>query len=151
VSALSRDFEELLALFASCGVRFVVVGGYAVAAHGHPRYTKDLDIWVEATPANADRIVAALDAFGFGSLGLTQDDFTQPDVVIQLGREPGRVDLLTSVSGLNFADCYPARVTATLGDTAVPVLDRAALIVNKRASGRPQDLADADKLSKGLK
>lgn len=149
VTTLSRDFQDLLALFASHRVRFIVVGGYAVAAHGHPRYTKDLDIWVEPDPANADRVVAALREFGFGSLGLTQDDFTQTDVVIQLGREPGRVDLLTSISGVEFAECYPKRVPAMFGTTEVPVLDRSSLIANKRSSGRPQDLADADKLSKG--
>ena len=147
--ALSRDFQDLLALFASHGVRFVVVGGYAVAAHGHPRYTKDLDLWLEVSPDNADRVVAALEEFGFGSLGLTRDDFTEPGIVVQLGREPVRVDLLTSISGLEFADCYPARVTSTFGNTSVPVLDRASLIRNKLASGRPQDLADAAKLVKG--
>ena len=148
MEALTRDFQDLLALLDQHGVRFVVVGGYAVAAHGHPRYTKDLDIWVEPTTDNAARIVAALDEFGFGSLGLTPDDFSEPGVVVQLGREPGRIDLLTGVSGLVFAEAYPQRVTATFGTSRVPILDRASLIANKRASGRPQDLADVAKLER---
>jgi hypothetical protein len=149
VDALTRDFQDLLRLLGEQQVRFLVVGGYAVAAHGHPRYTKDLDIWVEPSPDNARRIIAALDAFGFASLGLTAADFEQPGVVIQLGNEPGRIDLLTSVSGLTFADAYDARVVATFGTTSVPILDRASLITNKRASGRPQDLADIAKLERG--
>jgi hypothetical protein len=147
--ALTRDFEDLLRLLAEHQVRFLVVGGYAVAAHGHPRYTKDLDIWVEPDATNAQRLVAALEAFGFGSLGLTSADFEEAGAVVQLGREPGRVDLLTSVSGLTFADAYQARITATFGTTPVPILDRASLIANKRASGRPQDLADIAKLDRG--
>ncbi|MBK9036908.1 MAG: hypothetical protein IPL61_37595 [Myxococcales bacterium] len=149
VEALARDFQELLRLLAEHDVRFLIVGGYAVAAHGHPRYTKDLDIWVEPTPDNAARLVAALEAFGFASLGLTAADFEALGVVVQLGREPGRVDLLTSVTGLTFVDAYPARIIATFGGTPVPILDRASLIANKRASGRPQDLADVAKLERG--
>ncbi len=145
---LTRDFQELLALLEQHGVRFVVVGGYAVAAHGHPRYTKDLDIWVEPTPANAAKVVAAIDEFGFSSLGLTPADFIEPGLVVQLGREPGRVDFLTGVSGLVFEEIYPQRVTASFGGSRVPILDRASLITNKRASGRPQDLADVAKLEK---
>lgn len=149
VDALTRDFQDLLQLLGEHGVRFLVVGGYAVAAHGHPRYTKDLDIWVEPTPDNARRIVAVLDAFGFASLGLSADDFEQAGVVIQLGHEPGRVDLLTSVSGLVFAEVYDTRVDAMFGPTSVPIIDRLSLITNKRASGRPQDLADVAKLERG--
>lgn len=148
MEGLTRDFLDLLALLEKHGVRFIVVGGYAVAAHGHPRYTKDLDVWVEPTADNAARVVAALEEFGFSSLGLTASDFSEPGVVIQLGREPGRVDLLTSVSGVEFAAAYPHRLMATFGTSAVPVLDRASLIVNKRAAGRPQDLADVTKLEK---
>ena len=149
MDGLTRDFQDLLALLEQYAVRFVVVGGYAVAAHGHPRYTKDLDIWVEASAENAAKIVAALDEFGFASLGLTPADFSEPDVVVQLGREPGRIDLLTGVSGLVFAAVYPHRVMARFGSSIVPILDRASLITNKRASGRPQDLADVAKLEKG--
>lgn len=148
VDALTRDFQDLLSLFERHGVRFVVVGGYAVAAHGHPRYTKDIDLWVEPTADNAPRVVAAIAEFGFGDLGLTVADFTEPGVVIQLGREPGRVDLLTSVSGLVFAEVYPRRIAATFGTAVVPILDRASLIANKRASGRPQDLADVAQLER---
>lgn len=146
MDALTRDF--LVSLFERHGVRFVVVGGYAVAAHGHPRYTKDINLWVEPAADNAVRVVAAINEFGFGGLGLTVDDFTEPDMVVQLGHEPGRVDLLTSVSGLVFAEVYPRRIAATFGTTVLPVLDRASLIANKRASGRPQDLADVAQLER---
>lgn len=149
MEALTRDFVDLLGLLEKHGVRFIVVGGYAVAAHGHPRYTKDLDVWVEPTADNAGRVVSALEEFGFASLGLSPSDFSEAGVVVQLGREPGRVDLLTGVSGLEFDAVYSHRVIATFGASAVPILDRASLIINKRAAGRPQDLADAAKLEKG--
>lgn len=89
---LDRDFSEFIECFAAHDVRFLVVGGYALAAHGHPRYTKDLDVWVWLDPDNAQRILAALDDFGFGQLGLTVDDFLAPEMVVQLGREPKRID-----------------------------------------------------------
>lgn len=88
----------------------MVVGGFAVAAHGIPRYTKDLDVWLACSPENAAKVIAALDEFGFASLGLTVDDLVQPDVVIQLGYEPNRIDLLTGLSGVQFDDVYPKRV-----------------------------------------
>ena len=92
---LNQDFQEFIELFISHNVRFMIVGGYAVAAHGHPRYTKDLDVWVWADPKNADRVVSALAEFGFGELGLTAGDFLRPDSVVQLGHEPQRIDILT--------------------------------------------------------
>lgn len=92
---LNRDFSEFIACFAARDVRFLIVGGYAVAAHGHPRYTKDLDVWVRVDPDNARRIIDALGDFGFGGLGLAVEDFLADDVVVQLGREPQRIDLLT--------------------------------------------------------
>jgi hypothetical protein len=125
-----------------------VVGGFAVAIHGSPRYTKDLDIWVEVSPDNAARIVAVLDEFGFASLGLRPDDFLEPDVVIQLGYEPNRVDFLTKLTGVEFADVYPARISIAISGIDVPVIDRTSLIVNKRALGRSYDLDDAKDLDK---
>lgn len=138
----------MLTLLDKHGVRFLIVGGFAVAAHGFPRYTKDLDIWVECSADNANRLIAALDEFGFGSLGLTTKDFTTPDLVIQLGYEPNRIDLLTGLTGVRFEDAYPKRVTATIDGVVLPVIDRNSLAANKRAFGRPLDLADAEELEK---
>ncbi len=103
---LNQDFQEFIELFISHNVRFMIVGGYAVAAHGHPRYTKDLDVWVWADPENAHRVVSALDEFGFGQLGLTAADFQRQDSVVQLGREPQRIDILTFATGLDFAEAF---------------------------------------------
>lgn len=100
---LSRDFKEFIECLNARDVRYLVIGGYAVAHHGRPRYTKDLDVWLEPGPENGERIVAALRDFGFESLGLTAADFQEPDTIIQLGYEPQRIDLLTSAQGLDFA------------------------------------------------
>ncbi len=110
---LNPDFQEFLELFVSHDVRFLIVGGYALAAHGHPRYTKDLDVWVWPEPSNAERIVAALEDFGFGGLGLTSLDFQDPDVVVQLGREPQRIDILT------FEKCCGTTTCSRLSDQDV--------------------------------
>jgi len=144
---LGNDFRDLLALLNQHGVRYLAVGGFAVAAHGRPRYTKDLDLWIEVSPDNATRIVTALDEFGFASFGLTQQDFLDPDVVIQLGYEPNRVDFITNLSGVAFADAYPKRTLTKFGTLEVPVIDRMSLIANKRAVGRPRDLDDARELA----
>ena len=139
---LDRDFSEFIACCVARDVQFLIVGGYAVAAHGHPRYTKDLDVWVSVDPENASRLIAALDDFGFGSVGLTTDDLLDTDAVIQLGYPPKRIDLLSSVDGLTFESCYEDRVTIDIDGTPVPFIDLANLRRNKSASGRPQDLAD---------
>jgi hypothetical protein len=140
---LGKDFRDLLELLNRHQVRYLVVGGFAVAVHGTPRYTKDLDIWIEVSPDNAARLVAVLDEFGFASLGLRTEDFLDPDVVIQLGYEPNRIDFLTKLTGVEFAEAYPARVSITINEIDVPLIDRASLIANKRALGRPHDLDDA--------
>ena len=116
--------------------------------HGHPRYTKDLDVWIDATSANAERIVRALSDFGFGSLGLTADDFTTRDQVIQLGYPPHRIDLLTTLPGVSFRKCFPQRVTIMVDAVAIQVIDLESLKTNKLAAGRPQDLADVHELLK---
>jgi len=146
VQPLGKDLRELLSLLDGHGVRFLVVGGFAVAAHGVPRYTKDLDIWTERSEDNARRLLEVLDEFGFSSVGLTADDFLTPDLVIQLGSEPNRIDFLTDLTGVRFDEAYPKRMTGTIDGIAVPIIDRASLLANKRAFGRPQDLADAAEL-----
>lgn len=143
---LNQDFREFVASLNASGVRYLVVGGYAVALHGHPRYTKDIDVWLEATPENAARVLVALDAFGFASLGIAQADFLIPDQIIQLGYPPNRIDLLTSLSGVDFADCYPARVQVDIDGVPVAFIDLENLKKNKRAAARTQDIADLENL-----
>ncbi|MBO1347942.1 MAG: hypothetical protein EBE86_011310 [Hormoscilla sp. GUM202] len=128
-------------------VRYLVIGGYAVALHGYPRYTKDLDIWVEMEPNNAKRLMDALVAFGFGSVGLTQEDFLTPDRVIQLGYPPNRIDLVTTPDGVNFETCYQSKIPVEIDEIEVSFIDLENLKINKKASGRLQDLADLEKLS----
>ena len=140
---LDEDLRELLALLIAHHVEFLVAGGHAVAFHGYPRYTEDLDLFVRADPANASRIIAALTEFGFGAIGLTADDFVADDRVIQLGRAPNRVDLLTRLWGIDFEQAWARRVEASIDRVPVAFLSRQDLISNKRATARPQDLADA--------
>lgn len=148
MQAIGKDVRDLLGLLAKHGAKHMVVGGFAVAAHGFPRYTKDLDVWLECSPENALRVLAALEEFGFGSLGLTAQDFETPDLVIQLGDEPNRIDLLTGLTGVRFEDAYPRRLEVELDGIRVPIIDRHSLAANKRAFGRPQDLVDAEELER---
>ena len=141
---LDKDLRELLALFNTTGVEFLVVGGHAVAFHGRPRLTDDLDLFVRPELKNGERIVQALQKFGFGSLDITPADFVADDRVVQLGRAPNRIDLLTKLYGVEFADAWERRVAARLDDAAVWIISREDLIRNKRETGRTQDLADAE-------
>lgn len=146
---LDRDFKEFLECLAGRDVRFLVVGGYAVAAHGHPRYTGDLDLWVWTGVENAESLLMALSDFGFGSLGLVADDFTEPGRVVQLGYPPVRIDLLTSIDGVDFEACFDRRVEIVLEGLAVPFIALDDLRRNKASSGRPQDIADLAALDDG--
>lgn len=139
---LNRDFRELLECFDAHEVRYLVVGGWALAAHGLPRFTKDLDLWVWPAADNARAVLAALEDFGFGDLGLEANDFLQPAHVVQLGYPPNRVDLLTSPSGVKFDDCWGERLEVDLDGLTVPFIGLRGLRANKAASGRPQDLVD---------
>jgi hypothetical protein len=145
---LDKDLRELLELFRSTGVECLVVGGHAVAFHGRPRLTEDLDLFVRPDATNGARIVEALRAFGFASLEVSPTDFTADDRVIQLGRAPNRVDLLTKLYGVEFADAWSRRVAAHLDGAEVWMISRDDLIRNKRATGRTQDLADAEFLER---
>jgi hypothetical protein len=142
----NQDFKEFIASLNTNNVRYLVVAGYAVALHGHPRYTKNLDIWVEMQPENARALIKALDHFGLGSLGLHAEDFLEADQVIQLGYPPNRIDLLTSASGVDFSECYTRRQTVNLAGVDVDFIDLANLKKNKEATGRLQDLADLENL-----
>jgi hypothetical protein len=140
------DFRELLGLFNAHSVEYMIVGGYALAFHGAPRFTADLDIFVRTTAQNARRILAALDDFGFGSLNLSAEDFSTQDRVVQLGVPPVRVDIITSLSGVCWEECWAGRQPGAYGDVAVVFIGRAQFIANKRATGRRQDLADLEAL-----
>jgi len=148
VQPLGKDLREFLSLLGKHEVRFLVVGGFALAAHGVPRYTKDIDIWLDASEDNARKVLLALEEFGFASLGLEIQDFTTPDLVIQLGYEPNRIDLLTGLTGVQFDEAYPKRIANMIDGVSIWIIDRASLIANKRAFGRPQDLVDATELEK---
>jgi predicted nucleotidyltransferase len=143
---LNQDFKEFIRSLNDNNVRYLVVGGYAVALHGYPRYTKDIDIWVEMTRENAAKIVKALDQFGFGSLNLQESDFTEPDQIIQLGYPPRRIDILTTLPGVEFSECYLSHTTVTMEGISVNFIDLENLKKNKKATGRHQDLADLENL-----
>ncbi len=143
----SARLPECVASLISHGVEFLVAGGFAVAYHGHPRYTGDIDILIRATPDNAARLIAALQDFGFGDLGLTAADFLHPDRMVQLGRAPVRIDLLTSLSSVEATAVWAHAVPGELDGLAVNYLGLAELLATKRATGRPQDLADVAALT----
>jgi hypothetical protein len=145
---LDRDFREFVGSFIGHEVRFLLIGGYALAAHGLPRATGDLDTWVWLDRDNASKIIAALDEFGFGSLGLSVDDFVEPEIVVQLGYPPHRIDI-TSIDGVDFDDAWERRMMVNVGGVEVPIIGREELILNKIAAGRPQDLADVARLRAG--
>jgi hypothetical protein len=139
---MSPDFRDLLAEFNAHSVEFIVVGAYALAAHGLVRATKDLDVWVRPESGNARRTIAALEEFGAPLHDLTIEDLSQPGLIFQIGVEPIRIDIITRIDGVEFDEAWPERVEATFGDQRVNVLARRHLIQNKRAAGRDQDLLD---------
>jgi hypothetical protein len=144
---LPKDLREFIVLLNSHEVRYLIVGGYAVAYHGYPRATGDIDFFVEVSEENAAKLAAALIDFGFGDLGLTAQDFLESGKIIQLGYPPNRIDLLTSISGVSFAEAWDDRVTDELDGLPVNFIGRRMLLTNKAAAGRPQDKADLDSLS----
>lgn len=145
---MNEDFLDLLQSLLTANARFLVVGAHALAVHGVPRATGDLDVWVEPSNENASRVWTALMAFGapVTSLDITDATLAEVDVVVQIGVPPRRIDLLTSVSGLDFATAWDTRLTSAVAHLAVPFLSREALIANKRATGRLKDLADLEAL-----
>lgn len=143
---MNQDFIDLLKAFADADVRFLVVGAYALAVHGRPRATGDLDLWVEPSDENAVRVVRALAAFGAPLSSVSAADFSTPGVVYQIGVAPGRVDILTDLSGLTFTEAWSGRVRRPFGGLEVDVIGRDAFVKNKRATGRARDLADIEGL-----
>lgn len=141
---VQKDFKELLALFNAHRVDYTIVGAYALAHHGVPRYTGDMDILVRPDPRNAERILRALDEFGFGSLDLKAQDFLESDKIVQLGVPPVRIDIMTSLTGVSWEDTAAGRVVGTYGDVEACYIGKEQLIINKRALGRKKDLADLE-------
>ncbi len=144
---IPRDWSELLALLNSTGADFLVVGAYAMGAHGHERYTKDLDLWLAPTEENANRLTEVLNLFGFPELAPSVSEWTDEKSMIQLGVEPYRVDLLNFATGVEFDEAWKDSVTGDLGGISVHCLDRNTLVKNKLASGRIKDFADAETLA----
>jgi hypothetical protein len=139
---VNPDFRDLFSAFSAAGARYLLVGGYAVAFHAEPRFTKDLDLWIERSEPNAKRALEALRAFGAPTGEWSAADLAVPDRVLQIGVPPNRVDIVTSIDGVEFQDAWPNRVETDYGDQRIWVIGRADLITNKRAAGRPQDLLD---------
>jgi hypothetical protein len=143
---LSKDFKEFVVLLNENDVKYLIVGGYALALHGHPRYTKDLDVWIEMSPDNAEKIMKALEKFGLVSPELKPEDFLEKNQIIQLGYPPNRIDLLTALKDVEFDECYATRVEVIIQNVKINFIDIHNLKKNKRATGRLQDLADVEKL-----
>jgi hypothetical protein len=143
---IRTDFRELLELFNKHKVEYLVVGGYALAFHGAPRFARDIDLFVRPTSENAGRILAALDDFGFGSLNLSKDDFTTPGMVVQLGVPPVRIDIITRVSGVPWEKADAGKASGFYADIPVFFIGRDDFIANKRATGRTKDAADIEAL-----
>ena len=143
---VQKDFKELLKMFNAHNVQYLIVGGYALAYYGAPRYTGDIDILIKSDSINASLILKALNEFGFGSVGLKLNDFTNTDNIVQLGYPPVRIDIMTSISGVSWEDAYNGREEGKYGDVPVYFIGLDQYIQNKRASGRKKDLADLEAL-----
>jgi predicted nucleotidyltransferase len=145
---LDKDFKEFIELLNAHDVQYLVIGEYAVNFHGYPRYTKNIDFWLWMTDENIEKLLQVIKSFGFGSLGLDKNDFSDADNIIQLGYEPYRIDLLTDVNGVDFQECYNRRIDGEIEAVKVKFLSIDDLIVAKKNAGRLQDLADAEQLEK---
>jgi len=145
---LEKDFKEFIALLNEYEVRYLIIGGYAFSYYAEPRFTKDIDFLIEPATENIDRLLMALDQFGFGSLGLNKEDFLDPDQVIQLGLAPVRIDLLTSIEGVEFATAWERKTIGSYGDVQALYISKTDLLISKEKTGRLQDKADAEKLKR---
>ena len=143
---VEKDYEELLRLLNKSKVKYCIVGSYAVAFYARPRYTKDMDIFVEPTAENGKRIIKALSEFGFQGLNLKEDDFSQKGMIVQLGYEPIRIDILTSIEGCSFEEVWEGRKKATYGKEKVFIIGIEELVKNKKSSQRKRDMADLEVL-----
>ena len=144
---LNPDFKEFFQLLNKNNVRYLVIGGFAVAFHGYPRYTKEIDIWLWINPENAKNVVRTLEDFGFKSLGLSIDDFLESETIIQIGHPPNRIDLIMTASGVDFEECYQSKIEEEIDGVNIPFIDLENLKKNKLATGRTQDMADIENLN----
>lgn len=145
-SLLNDDYRDILSAFDDAKVDYLLVGAYALAAHGYPRATGDIDLWVQPTPDNAERVVHALRHFGAPLGDIQPADFEEPDLILQIGVSPRRIDIMTEITAVSFEDAWPNRTQIVVGETAIPVIGKQDLIRNKEATGRSKDAADADQL-----
>jgi hypothetical protein len=146
VRNIEGDFLDFVQICNKHGVKYLVVGGFAVSVHGYPRYTKDLDICIQMTEENVERLLMVIGEFGFGSLNLTKDDFMQPNLITQLGYEPLRIDILNDIDGVSFDEAWENRKMVTYENVEVPFIGYNELLKVKLKAGRPQDIADVEKL-----
>lgn len=146
---MNEDFLDLLNCLLEAGARFLVVGAHALAVHGIPRATGDLDVWIDRAPANVERVWSALVRFGapVGALGVTRSDLEAAGMTVQIGLPPRRIDLMTEIAGVVFDEAWPSRTSHRVGTLDVPFIGRGELVRNKRAAGRAKDLADLEALS----
>ena len=145
---VEKDFKEFIESLNKNSVRYLIIGSFALSYYSEPRYTKDIDLLVDSTASNADRLMTAIREFGFSDIELGSRDFLEPDQVIQLGIAPLRIDLLTSLKGIPFADAWDRRTTGQYGDIPAFYISKQDLIDHKKLVGRKQDLADIEKLTK---
>ena len=145
---IEKDFKEFIALLNENKVKYLIVGGFAFAFYVEPRYTKDIDILVEASEENSKKIIDALTAFGFGNIGLKEEDFQKPGQIIQLGYAPVRIDIITSIAGVPFAPAWKNKVESKYGDIPCFFISKEDLIRNKQKAARPRDITDVTKLKK---
>jgi hypothetical protein len=145
---LNQDFKDILLCLKDEGAEFIIVGAYALAAHGLPRATGDIDIWIRNNEENARKVLRALSTFGAPVSELTEQDFTSPDMVLQIGVEPSRIDILTSIDGVAFDEAWKNKMSVIVADVEIKVLSRADLLKNKVASGRDKDQGDIAWLKK---
>ena len=145
---LNSDYKDMLQILLDKGVKFLLVGAYAMGAHGYPRATGDIDIWVEPTAENSTRVYRSVAAFGAPLHEIDEATFAKPDVVFQIGVAPRRIDIITTISGVGFDDAYQQRQIVEIEDLSIPILSLGNLIKNKRATGRDKDRLDADQLDK---
>ena len=143
---VQQDFRDLLALFNEHKVEYIIVGAYALGFHGAPRTTGDIDIFIKPERLNSQRVMEALDEFGFGSVGLSLEDFISSDKIVQLGFPPVRIDIITSMTGVSWKEAWLGKVEGKFGDVPVHYIGRNEFILNKRALGRHKDLADLEAL-----
>ena len=144
---LNEDFLAFIGLLEAKGVDYLIVGGYAVGLHGFPRYTGDIDFFVAVSDENASRLIEVFEEFGFGDIGLTAADFLEPDFVVEIGREPRKIQILTGIDGVDFSECRADRIEIDYEGTTMKFIGLPQLLKNKKASGRRKDLIDLDALS----